>query len=254
MRQPTSDMRFCTTRVVVFFLLLATSISGTSPFDPTARFDLCKAHFLNQTNATGAVDINGNPVSSIDDAQGMNYATCYSLCGAGWQPDPWLSISAYLATWLLPWIALVGQLPFQTRSWKHDCLSACLMIGTPILAMHSLIITLRNSLWIHKRCREEEVVDRHDEGQMRNVAFVLSTCQQMPLKIQNRENLAYSIVHRRNAKWWGDFASHLRDTARVMPESLWPQMLLVLLTYSFTLSAGFSEVGGIPHLIEETDS
>jgi hypothetical protein len=36
----------------------------------------------------------------------------------------------------------------------------------------------------------------------------------------------------------------LRDTARVMPESLWPQMLLVLVTYGFTLSAGFSEVGG----------
>ena len=88
------------------------------------------------------------------------------------------------------------------------------------------------------------MVDRHDERQMKNVAFVLSTCQQIPLKIQNREHLAYSIVHQRNERWWGDLASHLRDTARVMPESLWPQMLLVLVTYGFTLSAGFSVVGG----------
>ena len=230
--------------LLVLSLLLPKTVLGGSPLDPVGRFDLCKAGFLSQTNTTGAVDIHGNPVTSINDAQGMNYATCYSLCGNGWQRDPWLSISAYLATWLIPWIALVGQLPFQTRSWIHDCLSASLMIGTPILAMHSLIITLRNSLWIHKRCREEEVVDRNDERQMKNVAFVLSTCQQIPLKIQNREHLAYSILHRRNERWWGDLASHLRDTARVMPESLWPQMLLVLVTYGFTLSAGFSVVGG----------
>ena len=229
----------------LLLVVLARSAIGTSPLDPTAHFDTCKSTFLNQTNATGAVDINGNPVSSIADAQGMTDATCYSLCGNGWQPDPWLSISAYLATWLIPWIALVGQLPFQTRNWVDDCLSACLMIGTPILVMHSLIVTLWNSLWIHRRCRDEEVVDRNDVRQMRNVAFVLSTCQQVPLKIQNREHLAYSILHRRNERWWGDLASHLRDTARVMPESLWPQMLLVLVTYGFTLSAGFSEVGGI---------
>lgn len=239
-------MRFPTWFISLFvlFSLLSGTVLGGSPLDPHARFDLCKADFLNQTDPTGAVDIHGHPVASIDDAQGMNYATCYSRCGDGWQRDPWLSISAYLATWLIPWIALVGQLPFQTRSWIHDCLSASLMIGTPILVMHSLIITLRNSLWIHKRCREEEVVDRNDERQMKNVAFVLSTCQQIPLKIQNREHLAYSIVHRRNERWWGDLASHLRDTARVMPESLWPQMLFVLVTYGFTLSAGFSVVGG----------
>jgi hypothetical protein len=230
--------------LLLFLLIPNTNVLGASPLGPIARFDLCKASFLNQTNTTGAVDLHGNPVSSIGDAQGMTYPICYKRCGDGWQRDPWLSISAYLATWLIPWIALVGQLPFQTRSWIHDCLSASLMIGTPILAMHSLIITLRNSLWIHKRCREEEVVDRHDERQMKNVAFVLSTCQQIPLKIQNRESLAYSIVHQRNERWWGDLASHLRDTARVMPESLWPQMLLVLVTYGFTLSAGFSVVGG----------
>ena len=88
-------------------------------------------------------------------------------------------------------------------------------------------------------------MNRDDEKDMKNVAFVLSTCQQVPLKIQNREHLAYSIIHRRNEKWWGDLASHLRDTQRDMPESLWPQMLLVLVTYAFTLSAGFAVMGGI---------
>jgi hypothetical protein len=231
--------------LITFSFAILIAVSSASPLDPSAQFDVCKDNFLNQSNTTGAVDLYGNPVSSILDAQGMTYATCYALCGDGWQPDSWLTVSAYLATWLLPWIALVGQLPFQTRNWKHDCLSACLMTGTPILAMHSLILTLSNSMWIHKRCREEEVRNRYDEKEMKNVAYVLSTCQQVPLKIQNREHLAYSIIHRRNEKWWSDLASHLRDTAREMPESLWPQMLLVLVTYGFTLSAGFAVLGGI---------
>jgi hypothetical protein len=235
-------MKLFTVALLVVVLVV---LSDANPLSPTARFDLCKPAFLNQTNTTGAVDIGGNNVTSMDQAQGMRYPECLEDCGNGWQPDPWLQVSSYLATWLFPWVALVGQLPFQTRSWKKDWLSASLMIGSPILGMYSLVITLSNSLWIFKRCRHEEVVDRYDEEQMRNVAFVLSTCQQVPLKIQNREHLAYSIIHRRNEKWWGDLASHLGDTARVMPESLWPQMLLVLVTYGFTLSAGFSILGGM---------
>lgn len=224
---------------IVILLIVCLSIVQSSPLDSNARFDLCQAAFLNQTNTDGAVDINGDNVTSMADAQGMKSYKCYANCGNGWQPDPWLQVSSYIATWLFPWVALVGQLPFQTRSWTKDWLSAGLMIGSPILGMYSLLVTLSNSLWIHKRCREDP--DRQD---LSNVGFVLAICQQVPLKIQNREHLAYSIVHRRNDKWWGDLASHLGDTARVMPESLWPQMLLVLVTYGFTLSAGFSILGG----------
>ena len=116
-----------------YTLAILVSRSGaSSPLDPRARFDLCSANFLKQNNTDGAVDLYGNSVSSMDQAWGMRYATCYTRCGNGWQRAPWLSISAYLATWLIPWIALVGQLPFQTSSWINDCLSAGLMIGSPV--------------------------------------------------------------------------------------------------------------------------
>lgn len=238
-------------------LAILLSLSGASPFDPSANFGQCKANFLNGGETSGAVDLYGNNVSSLHTAQGLRYPECYSLCGDGWQREPWLQVSAYLATWLFPWIALVGQLPFQTSWWFADCLSASLVVGSPILAMQSLLLTLSNSRWIYRTCRELANRDgqretknmasrRHDEKQMENVAFVLSACQQVPLRIPRKAHLAYSIILKRNEKWWGDLADHLRDTARVMPESLWPQMALVIVTYVFTLVAAFSVLGGNP--------
>ena len=229
--------------ILVFYFLL--TLSAASPLDPVANFDQCKIDYFARNLTEGAVDLDGNNVTSLQLADGMRYPQCYSLCGNGWQPYTWLQISSYLATWLFPWLALVGQLPFQTGSWFQDCLSASLMVGSPVLGMYSLVLTFRNSLWIHRRVRQEEVLRRYrDPEHLKNVAIVLAACQQVPLKIQNRLHLAYSILHSKNQKWWADLARHLGDMARVMPESLWPQMMLVLVTYAFSLSAGFYVVGG----------
>jgi hypothetical protein len=244
---PSSTMRHFASLFLVFALIHSfISLGIASPLDPTADLDQCKIDFLNLNTTVGAVDLYGHNVTSLQQIDGIRHSECDSLCGNGWQPYSWLQISSYLGTWLLPWIALVGQLPFQTKGQVHDCLSAILMVGSPILGMYSLILTFRNSLWIHGQVRLNDVVNRYgEEKHLKSVAVVLAACQQVPLRIGNRLHLAYSILHCKNEEWWADMARHLRATARAMPESLWPQMALVAVTYAFSLSAGFYVVGGI---------
>ena len=245
--RPLSKMPNLAALVLIFALIYSLiSLSIASPLDPTADLDQCKIDFLNRNTTVGAVDRHGNNVTSLQQIDGIRYSECTSLCGNGWQPYSWLQISSYLGTWLFPWLALVGQLPFQTKGRIHDCLSAILMVGSPVLGMYSLILTLRNSLWIHGQVRLDDVVNRYGAKEhLKSVAVVLAACQQVPLRIQNRLYLAYSILHCKNEDWWADMARHLRATARAMPESLWPQMALVAVTYAFSLGAGFYVVGGM---------
>ena len=233
--------------ILGLFLTILVFPSYASPLDANVNYLQCQAAVQNGSHElAGAVDQNGNPVTSRDQIEGLLYPQCLSFCGDGWQPSSYTNASAAVTSWLFPWLVLVAQLPFQTKGEGYDILSAFLVIGSPILAMYSLLVTYSNSQWIYEKCTEDVIGERYgDREHMARVAFILSACQQVPLVIQDPTLLACSIALHGNQHWWKDLAARLQDSYRTLPESLWPQMLLVIVTYILTLIYSFQfEAGG----------
>ena len=96
-----------------FFLSVAAS----------TNFTQCLDTFRASGNATGGTDFFGRPVNNSQDAVSLTYNVCKSLCGTGQEAFNWSVFSQQFSAWLLPWLALVSQLPFGAENRLDNLLS-----------------------------------------------------------------------------------------------------------------------------------
>ena len=87
-----------------------------------ANFTQCLEDFKANPNATGGVDSHGHAVSAAD-AVGLTYRTCTERCGKASKSFSWRQFAQLFASWLLPWLALISQLPFGSGDYVDDFLS-----------------------------------------------------------------------------------------------------------------------------------
>ena len=87
-----------------------------------ANFTQCLEIFKANPNATGGVDSNGRDMSAAD-AVGLKYETCKQLCGATAESFNWRQFAQLFSSWLLPWLALISQLPFGSGDRIDNFLS-----------------------------------------------------------------------------------------------------------------------------------
>lgn len=193
------------------FLLLFASLRGAYAVNFTDCFMNFRIHANQTLNASGLVDAHGgnitNTSSEILQAVGFTYDACLSQCGSGTQQPTWANTSQQFSAWLLPYLALISQLPFGARHRVDNLMSAILTVGSPVLAGYSMILTILNARWISR--------------QFENVSFpnskyavrILISLQQTPLKITNEDSLLSSlIVLPENDDWWPKIADFLDYT------------------------------------------
>ncbi|KAG1719922.1 uncharacterized protein EDB91DRAFT_1240482 [Suillus paluster] len=200
------------TKRILSFLLLLVFIQGTRS---APNFTNCLINFRNNANQTldssGLVDANGanipNVSSDILNAIGFTYDTCLSQCGEGTEKPTWANISQQFGAWLLPYLALISQLPFGARHRVDNLMSAILTVGSPVLAGYSMILTVLNARWISRRF---ENVSFPNTG---NAVRILISLQQSPLRITNQDSLLSSlVVLPENDDWWPTIAEFLDYT------------------------------------------
>ncbi|KAJ3853391.1 hypothetical protein EV368DRAFT_73497 [Lentinula lateritia] len=85
------------------------------------------------------LDSYGNPVQDLRDATAITYDLCVVACGGGPVAFDWFDFSNQLNTWLLPWLALLSQLPFGANDYLQNLLVVVLTISSPVLASYSVI-------------------------------------------------------------------------------------------------------------------
>ncbi|RXW23555.1 hypothetical protein EST38_g2285 [Candolleomyces aberdarensis] len=177
-------MRYKLLAVVILLLL---SISG---LNAATNFTRCLEQVRNgeALNATGgkiqvgATDNHGNILEDVRNATGLTYGL----------------------SWLLPWLALVSQLPFGPKDRLENLESVLLTIGSPMLAAYSLALTVLNGRWIARR------FSKHNYPNIRNAVRVLSSLQQAPLRVTNEDALLASlIVLPHNDEWWRELIEWL---------------------------------------------
>ncbi|KAJ7124225.1 hypothetical protein C8R44DRAFT_875283 [Mycena epipterygia] len=106
-------------------------------------------------------------------------------CGVLRQDVAFSPSAISIATWLLPWVALIAQLPFEATGWM-DLLSGFLCIGSPALAAYSL---LRNRAERETHKQYQYMVERGDAA-----AFILQGTQQCPMRANQRNGELASLI------------------------------------------------------------
>ncbi|KAG1874744.1 hypothetical protein DFJ58DRAFT_650894 [Suillus subalutaceus] len=170
------------------------------------------------------------------NAVGFTYHTCYHHCGSGTQNPTWANISQQFGAWLLPYLALISQLPFGARHRVDNLMSAILIVGSPVLAGYSMILTILNANWISRQ------FDNLSFPNTKSAVRILISLQQSPLRISNEDSLLSSlVVLPDNDDWWPTIADFL-DYTHTWSIASATTIAWVVVAYLLTVASSLSDV------------
>ncbi|KAJ3833358.1 hypothetical protein EV361DRAFT_44201 [Lentinula raphanica] len=183
------------------------------------------------------VDNSGNPVSNLLLATAIPYEMCIIACGSGPEAFSWSDFSNQFSAWLLPWLALLSQLPFGANDRLENFMTVVLTVGSPVLAAYSAALTVLNGRWIVRRFSGSTYPNTY------RAIRVLSSLQQAPIDLDlDRETLLPSlIVLPDNDHWWKDLLEHLNYT-HTWSISAATSIAWVFIAYVFTVVDSLSDV------------
>ena len=214
--------------------------------------------YSNDPNNSFLYDQQGRPTGNLSNAWGISYYSCKALCGtednSGYYD--WGFLSQGVSSWLIPWLALTAQLPFETKDKPTNFIALLLALGSPSLVAYSLSLTILNTRRINQKFRQikEESQILHRPLQikaMKAARFILIEMQHVPIRVHNgrRREIAQLIVHPDNWAWWCSLRQKLLTTKRKWTYSLYAQVgwvcisqLLAIIDF-FTSASSDSSIG-----------
>ncbi|CAK5262027.1 unnamed protein product [Mycena citricolor] len=199
------------------------------------NFDTCLADIHQGLwGDTGGTDNYGNPVSNISQATAITYGLCIKACGAGSEPFDWNIFSQQFSAWLLPYLALISQLPFGAQSRLDNLVSMLLTLGSPTLAAYSLALTVLNGHWIAQRFSHIRYPN------VKEAVKILSSLQQSALRVVCEESLLASlVVLHENDDWWSELSIWL-NYVHTWSISAVASIIWVVTAYIFTVVDSFT--------------
>ena len=189
--------------------------------------------YSNAPNNNLLYDQHGRPTSIFANAWGISYYSCKKLCGTEDNSGyfDWGFLSQGVSSWILPWLALTAQLPFETKDKTSNFIALLLALGSPALVTYSLALTILNARRINEKFRQIK-----DDSQTLNhplqtkaikaARFLLIEMQHVPIQIYNgrRREISQLIVHPDNWAWWCSLRQKLLITKRKWTYSLYAQV------------------------------
>ncbi|KAJ6480370.1 hypothetical protein C8R45DRAFT_1005273 [Mycena sanguinolenta] len=198
-------------------------------------FETCLAEVQNHTwGETGGTDNHGRPVTNISNATAITYELCVRACGSGQGPFQWNIFSQQFSAWLLPYLALISQLPYGARARLDNVVSMLLTVGSPTLAAYSLALTVLNGHWIAQRFSGVSYPN------VKNAVKILSSLQQAPLQVNTEDSLLASlVVLHANDDFWEEL-TQLLNYVHTWSISAVASILWVVIAYVFTVVDSFT--------------
>ena len=142
--------------------------------------------------------------------------------------------SQQFGSWLLPWLALVSQLPFGANDNLDNLIATLLTVGSPTLAAYSLALTVLNGRWIARRFASSTY------SNTRNAVRILDSLQQAPLRVVSEGPLLPSlVVLPENDEWWAELVVWL-DYTHTWSISAAASIAWVIIAYIFTVVDSFT--------------
>ncbi|KAI1503427.1 hypothetical protein F5X99DRAFT_104600 [Biscogniauxia marginata] len=194
----------------------------------------------------GVVDREGNLFArnSTPFLGGITYQLCDNHCGFDKIPTVFNFevFSSGATNYLLPWVALTAQLPFEAGENEigANIMSFCYAVGSPMLITYSLMITILNRHWVRNTFRHLETAGGSFGAKTKNVRIFLQECQQIPLRLsQQNGHLTSLIMLPENKQWWKNLKASIIITRRGVTLSLVAQILVAVLSWVLTIISAF---------------
>ena len=201
------------------------------------------------------VDESGAQVIGLtpDDAWGISVDECYATCSDIKSTFQFANFSASFTNWLLPWLALIAQLPFETDGPFNDLMSILLAVGSPALITYSLVVTILNRSRIAERFKQ--LRDDASNSLVRDVyhhmiprldiaCYIIQESQQTPMRVWEGTGwLSSLIIIEENQSWWESVKKSLASTRRGITTSLIAQNFFAVVAWLFTIIAAFDSLG-----------
>lgn len=158
----------------------------------------------------GGTDLSGNPVTDAANVAGITYQMCASQCGTSPVAFDFSSFSTQFSSFMLPFLALTAQLPFGGSNHADNFSTIPLTIGSPTLAIFSLVITVLNSRWLKRRFGRKVFPNTN------HAVTTLNNLQQSLLSVvkdyDGEPLLASLVVLPQNDQWWQRASASLSFT------------------------------------------
>src|SRR2546423_9304324 len=133
-------------QILLLSLIFTTTSAASTRFNRSECAEIARARALsNTTGSPFLVTANGSLTSNLSEAWGITYQACVELCGDDFAAFDWISFTTLISSWLLPWLALTAQLPFETKDIWGNVMAFFLAVGSPMLITYSLLITVLNA-------------------------------------------------------------------------------------------------------------
>ncbi|PPR00406.1 hypothetical protein CVT26_009691 [Gymnopilus dilepis] len=217
--------------VLISIVTLLVSTGSAS----SINFNQCLATVNNMT-LEGKTDNHGRTISPrATNATAITYDLCVSACGSGTEAFQWSSFTQQFSSWVLPWLALVSQLPFGANDRLDNFESMLLTVGSPALAAYSLALTVLNERWVTR------LFSGYRYPNAAHAVRVLINLQQAPIRINTEDTrLASLVVLPQNDNWWKELVAWL-DYTQSWSISVAMSIVWVVIAYVFTLVDYFSQ-------------
>ena len=194
------------------------------------------------SSSLGTVDTQGHATTDSDQITGLTYQSCVDNCGIAPVEFNWPTFSQEFTSWLLPWLALISQLPYGTRDTLSNFLAVLLTVGSPTLAAYSLALAVISNRWMVKR------FGRSTYHNTWLAAQTLSSLQQVSLDLPPEEHVLPSlIVLPENGIWWQKLSHGLDYSVPKWTLASIMSVLYVALADSFTWISTLS--GPLPSVV-----
>ncbi|KAG8820238.1 hypothetical protein FRC17_010212 [Serendipita sp. 399] len=211
-----------------------------------SNFTQCVSDVRNHTLAYEPflVRLDGQQTTNSSEAVGADYGTCKAYCGTAASPFQWSLFSQQFTGWLLPFLALTAQLPYESDGTWHDLMSLFLTVGSPPLAMYSLALTIFNSRYARRQL--DGLFLRYQDPQRQlilddlklRVFQSLRVSQQEPFELGNLGpyDLRWDNTEKAELelRWWKTLHETLSSKARSFTASLATQAAWAFVAFSFT--------------------
>lgn len=195
-----------------------------------------------------------DPNLNLDTAWGITYGFCQQTCG-NITSFAFVNFSSQATNWVLPWFALIAQLPYETPTPFQDVMSALLAVGSPMLITYSLAL----SMLMKRRIRSDfahviQSAERASLGTVRPKILkrleyartIAEETLQAPMRICENMNWFSSLVTLdENHFWWVIAHDRLKALRRGITISLIMQILIAILTWVFTVITAAQNVGDL---------
>lgn len=196
-------------------------ISATETFS----FKKCaldaKQAYLSSSNASFVVTSEGVLTYNLSEAWGITYEACNNICKprGEWEEFDWTYFSVSVTSWVLPWLALTAQFPYDTKDTATSLRSLLLAVGSPMIATYSLSLTVLSSRWINiqffrLRDQNRNVLGKQVKA-IEAARIFLRESHHVPIGISDaRGTLAQLIVSPENRSWWRSLEDGVMESKR----------------------------------------